>query len=54
MSLKLKKLLKRFEEAAIAKSWIGNTEPESHKEIEEEYKKAKKDLNDFLEEIEKE
>ena len=44
---KFKRLLKIFEETAIAKSWKGGGHPEDIPVIEAKYKKAKTALIDF-------
>ena len=51
---KTKRLLKRFEDAAVNLAWLGSMLPdEEDSEAEQAYKKAKAKLTEHLENIEK-
>ncbi len=51
---KLKRLIRRFVDAEVELSWAGNREQNEHLPIEEERRKAKQTLLDYLKELESE
>ncbi len=45
---RLRRLLKRFEEAAVALSWVGSRFPDERDEIVDEYNEAREELYVWL------
>lgn len=49
-AVRLKRLATEYAKAYASMTWIGNTHPDSHDEIREDYKKARNKLHQAIEE----